>query len=341
MKSAIENHILGLVCSVFDAYSAVLFLPEEDSDQYYLAASFSLGNNIPDNVAITPGKGLVGWIIQDRNPILLAPFDQPESALGYYARGREESIKAFMGCPLPTGGALCVDSKKQYSFSEKDFKILGLFAELLSKQQTLSQNDLAGDIPRYFAELGVIQNLRFRYKKWPTFLKNYLSTMRDATDFEYCAFATLREKGEYYCLESESPSLLMEEGDTLKIPLGSGIAGWVFLNEQSVIVEGLEGTQASPLFGKLPDMPEFSAFMCIPVMVNKSCRGVLCLASSTPRQIDESLRSFVRQAVDHLGLFLENLYLTNRLRNMLPKATLEHGHPYSAAQLRPNSDNAP
>lgn len=327
MKSAIENHILAIVCSVFDAYSSVLFLPEEDSDLHYLAAHFSLGNNIPEDVTIVPGKGLVGWIIQDRKSVLVAPFDHPDSALGYYVSGKEEGIKTFMGCPLPTGGALCVDSKKQYSFSEKDFKILGMFAELLARQQTLAQREMAGEIPRYFAELGVLQNLRFRYKKWSAFLQNFLNTMREATDFDYCAFATLREAGEYYCLECESSPLLLGSGQPLKLPLGSGIVGWVFINEQSVIVDGLDRPQPSLLFGKIPDMPDFPAFMCMPVMVNKNCRGVLCLANSTARQIDESLRSFVRQSADHLSLFLENLYLKNRLRNLLPPARVEHRAP--------------
>ena len=81
------------------------------------------------------------------------------------------------------------------------------------------------------------------------------------------------------------------------------------------------------VFGKLPDMPDFQAAMCMPVMVNKSTRGVLCLAHTSPRQIDESMRSFVRQAVDHLALFLENLYLKTRLRTMLPKARVHSDGP--------------
>ena len=39
------------------------------------------------------------------------------------------------------------------------------------------------------------------------------------------------------------------------------------------------------------------------------------------------MRSFVRQAVDHLALFLENLYLKVRLRGMLPKARVHSDGP--------------
>lgn len=325
MKSiSLEKNILGIVCSVFDAYSAVLFLPEENGDKHYLAASFSLGNNIPPDVTISPGKGLVGIIIQTRQPVLIERFEKHQGPLGYYAPDAEEGIKAFMGFPIPTGGALCVDSKRQYSFSEKDCKILQLFAEYVARQQGFSQKDMAGDIPRYFAELGVIQDLRFHYRRWSTFLKNFLRTMSGATNFDYCAFATLQEGGGHYTLECESAPLLLSEGHEMRLPLGSGIIGWVFANEQPVFAEDGGLAPTSAIFGRLEDIPDFPAAICVPVMVNKSCRGVLCLANTEPRKIDESLRSFVRQAVDHLGLFLENLYLKNRLREFLPPAPVTH-----------------
>lgn len=320
---SIDEHVLGIVCSVFDAYSAVLFLPDENGETHRLAASFSLGDNIPQDVAIVPGKGLVGWILHNRKPLLVTSFDYHQNSLGYYDTQSEEDIKAFMGFPIPTGGALCVDSKRQYSFSEKDYKILHLFADLVARQQSLGQAAPAGAIPRYFAELGVLQDLHLRYKRWPDFLKNFLKTVGEATRFDYCAFATLQEDGESYCIESESAPLLLNSGKMAHLDLGAGIIGWVFRNEQPVFAE--EGGLApnSGLFGKIDDLPEFPAAICMPIFVNKSCRCVLCLANTQPLDIDESMRSFVRLAADHLSMFLENLYLKNRLRGFLPKASLQ------------------
>jgi hypothetical protein len=50
----------------------------------------------------------------------------------------------------------------------------------------------------------------------------------------------------------------------------------------------------------------------------------------------EVMRSFARQATDHLALFLENLYLKNRLRSLLPKARL-----HSKGPVAFNPENAP
>lgn len=322
MKSTFEKQLLSIVCSVFDAYSAVLFLPDESTQKHYLAASFSLGDNIPRDATIYPGKGLVGWIIHNRQPLLVDNFDQSQSNLGYYSDAADEEIKAFMGFPVPSGGALCVDSKRQYSFSEKDCKILQLFAEMVAGWQNPGENELSADSARYFAELGVIQDLRFRFRRWPEFLRNFLRIVGRATRFDYCAFATLQEDGDTYCLESESAPLLLSNGQPLCLPVGAGITGWVFRNEQPVFAESNPSSTA--LFGKLNDIPEFPAAICLPVMVNKSCRGVLCVAHTEPVVIDDAMRSFVRQAVDHLSMFLENLYLRNRLNRLMPRAGLQY-----------------
>lgn len=321
MKPTFETQILSIVCSVFEAYSAVLFLPGEGGQNHYLAASFSLGDNIPADAAILPGKGLVGWIIHNRQSLLVDNFDQHQSNLGYYGSQTDEQIKAFMGFPIPGGGAICVDSKRKYSFTEKDCKILQLFAELLGASRPGAGDETDNDGSRYFAELGIIQDLRFHFRRWPEFLRNFLRVVARAMRFDYCAFATLQEDGASYCLEAESVPLLLANGQPLCLPLGNGITGWVFSNEQPVFADA--SASGSALFGKLPDIPDFPTAACLPVMVNKTCRGVLCVAHTEPVRIDEPMRAFARQAVDHLSLFLENLYLKNRLRAFLPKATLQ------------------
>lgn len=323
MTSTFEKRILSIICSVFDAYSAVLFLPEEGSQKHYLAAAFSLGGNIPEDTIILPGKGLVGSILNTRERVIIDRFDQPQSNLGYYGDSADEQIKAFMGFPVPSGGALCVDSKRKYSFSEKDCKILQLFAELIASREPLEDSSQTQDSVRYFAELGAIQDLRFKFRRWPEFLRNFLRIIARATRFDYSAFATLQENGDTYCLESESAPLLLANGQPLCLPLGAGITGWVFQNEQAVFAEA--NPSSSALFGKLGDIPDFPAVICMPVMVDKSCRGVLCIAHTEPCAIDDAMRSFVRQAVDHLSMFLENLYLKTRLANLLPRAGLRYG----------------
>jgi signal transduction protein with GAF and PtsI domain len=326
---------LGIICSVFDAYSAVLFLPETEGE-CRLASCFSLGDHILPPEEADPGKGLVGWIARNRQPLLVPNFDQSKNRLGYYQQDEEKNIKAFMGCPVPGGGVLCVDSKTKYYFSDKDHKILQLFAELVGQQQRNGMDAPVGDIPRYFAQLGIIQELRFRYKRWPVFLEHFLRTVREATGFDYCAFASCDADSQSYTIEGETAPLMLDGQNPASLPVNSGIVGWVFRNEQPVFSEAAGDAPSTAPFGKVGDISNFQTIMCLPVVISQSTRGVLCLAHTTALSMPEIMRSFARQATDHLALFLENLYLKNRLRSLLPKAKL-----HSKGPVVFNPDNAP
>ncbi|MCL2123492.1 MAG: GAF domain-containing protein [Desulfovibrionaceae bacterium] len=333
--NTVDKSTLTIICSVFDAYSAVLFLPEAEED-CRLASFFSLGDRILSPEEADPGKGLVRWIARNRQPLLVPNFDQSKSRLGYYQPGEEAYIKAFMGCPVPGGGVLCVDSKRQYSFSDKDHKILQLFAELVGQHQRNGMDSPVGDIPRYFAQLGIIQELRFRYKRWPVFLEHFLHTVREATGFDYCAFASCDEGSQSYTIEGETAPLMLDGQNPAALPLSSGIVGWVFRDGQAIFSEATGDASSTAPFGKVGDVSNFQTVMCLPVVISQSTRGVLCLAHTTALPMPEVMRSFVRQATDHLALFLENLYLKNRLRSLLPKAKL-----HSKGAVAFNPDNAP
>jgi len=338
MKAADCNKsTLAIICSVFEAYSAVLFLPEA-GEEYKLASFFSLGDRILPPEEADAGKGLVGWIARNRQPLLAPNFDQRKSRLGYYQPDEEAHIKAFMGCPVPGGGVLCVDSKRQYSFSDKDHKILQLFAELVGQLQRSGVDSPVGDVARYFVQIGIIQELRFRHKRWPVFLEHFLRNVREATGFDYCAFASCNADSQSYAIEGETAPLMLGGQQPASLPLSSGIVGWVFRNEQPVFSESEADAPSTAPFGKLDDVSKFQTVMCLPVVVSQSTRGVLCLAHTTALPMPEAMRSFTRQATDHLALFLENLYLKNRLRGLLPKATL---HSKGPRAFNPENPPAP
>ncbi len=324
-----HTQILAIICSVFDAYSATLYLPNEDTATYTLAATFSLGDSDAYQEVLHPNVGLAGEILRDNKPMVMMNYDKTVHSLGYYKDEEENGVKAFMGCPVPSGGLICVDSKKLYSFSDKDSKILHLFADLVSKREQVEESTPTepATVEEYYACMSIVRSLRFQFKAWPTFLHNYLRTIAHALRFDYCAFASLEPSEEYYVLEGETKPYLLKTHQQLAFPVQSGMVGWVFRDEQQAIFsEGLSGNTNISLFGKVPEMPNYQAIICVPVMVNKSARGVLCLAHGEGREMDENLRSFVHQCVDYLGLFLENLYLRSRLHQCLPKAEL-HEHP--------------
>ena len=327
MQQTHYDRILGILCSVLDAYSAVLFLPDhaipskkdgEDGQPYYIASAFSLGNQLDYDAAIYEGRGLIGWILRNQEPLLVSNFDQRKSHLGYYTGNEEHSIKAFMGRSLPGGGALCVDSKRQYSFAEKDQKMLHLFADLIAQLQADdSGKEEERLMLKYYAALRTIYALRHQYSRWAEFLRHFLDLMATITGFSYCTLCTRDPDGESYSVEGENTPLMLKPGQAPpSFPMSHGVVGWVFRNSSRVCSDGADGSPDTMLVGKDMGIPPFQTVLALPLVIQRKTRGVLCLAHDVPQPVSTTTQDFVRMAAEHLSLFLENLYVKCRLRDL-------------------------
>ena len=325
MQQSRLDRVLALLCSVLEAYSAVLFLPVKNgSPEHRPAASFSLGNSVDQEAEVVEGRGLVGWILRTGEPLLVSNFDRRRNQLGYYAEGEEQHIKAFMGCALPAGaGVLCVDSKRQYSFSEKDQKLLHLFASLAAELQAEAEaEDGRRATARYYAALRTVYELRREHTRWKDFLHHFLDLLAVMTGHSYAALCTRDSEGESYAVEGESMPLLLRPLIPASFPISNGVVGWVFRNNAPVMGDGPDGLPNTPLVGNNLDLPRFQSVTAVPLIIQRKTRGVLCLACETPREPDEAGNDFVRMAAEHLALFLENLYIKCRLRDMNQKMSL-------------------
>ncbi len=317
------DQLLAIVGNVFDAYSAVLFLPEAGGEVCRAAAAFSLGDALDREVAITPGMGLVGWIIRESKPLLISNFDRRRGVLGYYRGGEEERIRAFMGYPVPeTGGALCLDSRKTYTFGDKDLKILSQFAALAGSHLARSREvETSLYEHRFYQCLGLIASLHRKHPKWEAFRQGLLELLAATTGYRYCLLAVRDESGRSYYLEgaNESPFHGGREA-TMRFTVGQGLVGWVFKNQTPVYSGEKDeaGATGLPLFGLDIAAAECKSVLCLPIRFSRKTRGVLTLADPRPLPVTEELKTFVAMVAENLALFLENLHLRTRLA--LPSA---------------------
>lgn len=312
VRNPVES-ILALAASVFNAYSVVLFEVSEQGQKAHILAAYSQGNHLDQKTAIIPGRGLAGWILRNNAPIVIGTIDETHAYLGYYEESWEPDICSFLGCPLEDGGILCIDSRERNAFTLEKQKLISVFADMLSQVKRFKKPDMPDmQSDLFLAALGAMAELRRNYSGWKNYMKGLLPILLDASGFSYAAFASLPAGSSNYIVEGEFPSLLLTEGAPMELPLRSGIIGWVFRNGEALFSDGSSGTM--PLYGKLGDIPEFGAALCIPVWMEKNIRGVLCLADREARDIDDALRTFATLAADDLGRLLETLSLRYRLR---------------------------
>ncbi|EPR42309.1 GAF domain protein [Desulfovibrio sp. X2] len=317
---AINQQLLGIICSVFDAHSAVLFLPEE-AGSYSMAASFSLSDKIKKGAVIAPGQGLAGWIIRNREPLLINNFDQKRGVLGYYEGGEESRVRAFMGCPLDRDmGVLCLDSMRTYSFSAKDQKILHQFAQfIVGLAEDRDQRAADGSLSGYYRALQAISMLRTKTPRWTTFIDGFLQIVAEAAGMS-TVFLTVRdENGRHYFVEGATRLPVRGASPDQAYPIGNGIIGWVYKNGAPVFSGDRESASSMPLFGKDVVTAPYATLACLPLLVHRRTRGVLVAADERGVPLSDDLKAFLAMATGNLALFLENLYLKNRLTSAAGK----------------------
>ncbi|WP_418765065.1 GAF domain-containing protein [Mailhella sp.] len=311
VKNPVES-ILALAASVFDAYSVVLFESPRNGQGAPIMAAYSQGDHINQNAVIQPGKGLAGWILRNRSPIVVGSIDENQAYLGYYKEDWEPEICSFLGCPLPDGGILCIDSCQRHAFSPEKQKLVAVFADMLSQVQSMESRAECGDLGGYLQALDRLVTLRQNYPGWKHYLGKIFPVLLEATGFTYAAFASRVEGSSTYIMEGEFPQLLLVDQTTNEFSIHNDIIGWVFRNGEAVYSDGFSGP--TPVFGKREGAPSFGCTVCVPVTVNKSTCGVLCLAMEEPRSIPDELKTFLHLAADDLARLLEVLSLRYRLR---------------------------
>ncbi len=314
------DHLMGVALNVFDAYSAVLFLPDGEGDACRPAASLSLGDEVRQDARIAPGMGIVGWIIRNKSPLLISNFDQKRGRLGYYDEKTESRIRAFMGAPLDgVAGAVCLDSKKTFTFGEKDQKILGQFAALLGarfNERRALEKDLREHA--YYQCLQIIAGLRAKHPRWAAFRDSLLSLLSEITDYGLCFLAVRDESGRRYYLEGSNRDPYEGAGPPpAQYSMGQGAVGWVFKNSAPVCCGEREAARA-PLFGKDDPAGNFKNVICEPLIYSRLTRAVLVFADDKADPPSDELKTFIRLVCDNLTLFLENLHLKSRLSKPRP-----------------------
>ena len=314
VRNPIES-ILTLAASVFNAYSVVLFEVAGEGQKAQMLAAYSQGSHLDQNATIIPGRGLVGWILRNNSPIVIGTIDETHAYLGYYEESWEPDICSFLGCPLPDGGILCIDSRERHAFPLEKQRLIAVFADMLAQAKNFDQKQEKASTKqddRFLAALGAMAELRHNYSGWKNYIRQMLPILVEASGFSYAAFASRPEGSSNYIVEGETPVLLLKDGTPMELSLHSGLIGWVFRNEEALFSDGASGPM--PLYGKRDDVPDFESVLCVPVRMEKSLCGVLCLASTKKSSIEEGLRTFVSLAADDLGRLLEVLSLRYRLR---------------------------
>ena len=130
------NSLVELVSNVTDAYTTAVFLADNQRRILRLWHHYSLGDNVNPKAKISYGVGPIGTVAESKLEFDLTKFAERDSGLlGIYSKS--ETIKSFFAVPIVNKegileGVISIDSKRNFVFSNKEQKLLQLFAKQFS-----------------------------------------------------------------------------------------------------------------------------------------------------------------------------------------------------------------
>ena len=302
--------LLSLASNATEAYSACLFL-ENRNKKFQLVSVHSLSPHIIVDASIETGQGFLGWVLENNEPLSVNQFDKDTITLGYYSR--HENIKSFMATPLlskKTRGALAIDSKKSWVFTNKTQKIIAGFAQQFAYivEEALSIAEKEKKMIDLSSFSDYLNTLRI-CKTEQQLLENICRVPREIFPSDSCFLVLVDgEAGQSYLANAFGFDELFL--GKIKIHPYRSISGHVMKKNEPLRltdIRGAKGKQA--LFN--PDEPSLDArsVIAVPLCDNEKTFGVLGFTGKRRNQF----QSFLVKRSEIIGEIISDMIKKIRL----------------------------
>ena len=323
---SVDRHlddITALLSNCLDAYTAAVFIWDDRSKLLTLRAFHSLSKHIIPKVQCSlEDGGLIGWVAKNNQPLTVDHFDRDTRILPYY--GNDENIKSFLAVPLDSPrGVICVDSKRQYVFTNKDQKLLAGFA-------TVAGNALG-------AEREIMHHLRQRQVL--TLWRRADALPADTDDPAPYLTRLLDSVCPYLQADAGLVAVPIKDGESLQLvaasgslpatllrnayPVDQGIMGWIYQNRKSLTIPRFRSRTRIPfLFGPQDGIGSIGGLIGMPLAWEaEEVGGVMTFISRAEANWGKEEIAAVTTVVRRATLVLQNFTLKRELalvRNLDP-----------------------
>lgn len=154
--------LVSLLLNVLDAHTVAFFIVDPRNRQLELAAAESLSKYLPDRVTLPiEQSGILSQVHKIGQTVHIDKLNEvsaPLNSMSPFYRDGESLVKSLYAIPVGDGtGVLYVDTKFQWSFNDKQQKLIreiaAILAELLTRQDRFDQRHEGGRILEFWQRL--------------------------------------------------------------------------------------------------------------------------------------------------------------------------------------------
>ncbi len=321
--------LVRLVWNVTDAFTAALFLPEEDG-LLKLVSHASLSEHVVENCVVSPGQGLIGLVAENDRPIHVAKFRYDARSLLLY--GAPEDLKAFLGVPVRLGakvGVLAVDSKRTYQFSPRTDSILVGFAEEIARrvERQRQLREMVGGSPSLEAARELCRDITALED--PELVLDRIATMPATIVPRTGLLVAISERagGPLWVARAHGPEHLRLLG--AEIAPSTSLIGWVERKGTMIYLSGLDERPKRTVVA-YPGEPRIpmQSFLGVPLRAAGRSLGVLAFTSTESVAYPRQMTDVLGVVADTSALALANAESRSRLAARVggaPEAVVRYG----------------
>jgi len=294
--------------------NAVFFMAGGDGEGAYVRVSRGSGA-VSEGSAITPGQGLVGWVLKDKKPILVADNVR---GLGYLKK--EDGVRSFLGVPVLNGGSLegviALDSSIEGMFDESARETLtgiaGIAVYLMQNIREYHQADLSAKnfeaLHRISSDISASLDLKDILEKLAGFA-------RDIVPYDYLTISFLDGDG-------AATFRVLKGYDGVKLPAGpaplaGSLLGWIAENRQALSFTDMDrSTEGLPVFPVKELQTDCRSFLGLPFNNRGKVLGIMTLALRQKEAISGYQQHMMSIVANQVAVNLANAQLHHVVRQM-------------------------
>jgi signal transduction histidine kinase/CheY-like chemotaxis protein len=336
------QRLTELVRTRLDADAVRIWLQEKPSGEFRLAAHAGTVRGLgEDRMRLAPGEGLVGWIMDRREPLALDDV-QGDARLRNREWTAAEGVHSFLGVPIVLGripvGVLTCLSRRRQAFSADQLTLLRLLAEpaavaILNARLYEEAGARTRELENRTRQLELLHETAraiVAERDLDRLLQRIVESAREAVGARYGALSLFGADGQIR--RFFTAGLSAEDVARLgPLPEGRGLLGHVFKQGEPLRLDDM--TRHPAFSGFPPGHPPMQSLLAMPISFRGGTIGALYLAEKAGgfTATDESL---IAALAADAAVAIDNARLVQSLRDALDDLKLKEEQLVQGEALR-------